>query len=114
MTTYAYNDKVQTSPGFGKVSPEPKRDPLEYHLYEKQHRKDHINYLEYKHEFFIVLKIDVLKTQGETGCKDEKQDGPLEKRVINNIMDKLSDGCPTSAQARIAQKRKTRAAEMIN
>ena len=69
--TYAYNDKVQTSPGFRKVSPEPKRDPLEYHLYEKQHRKDHINYLEYEHEFFIVLKIDVLKTQGETGCKDK-------------------------------------------
>ena len=69
--TYADDDKVQAGPHAGEVPPQPERDPLEQHLDGEEDCEDHVDDLQDEDELLVVLQVDVLEAEGQTGTENE-------------------------------------------
>ena len=47
--TYTDDDKIKAGPSICEVSPQAESYPLEYHLYEEEHRKHQVDDFQNKH-----------------------------------------------------------------
>ena len=52
--TYTDDDKIKAGPSICEVSPQAESYPLEYHLYEEQHRKHQVDDFQNKHQLSDV------------------------------------------------------------
>ena len=81
-STYHYNQRINPMPSWLEVSNNTKRQQFQEHLNGEHDDVEVVQNINNLLPDRILLQVDILKSQGQTGCHNEEENGPFKGSVF--------------------------------